>query len=129
MGYVDIAPNFAIFEEPGIKYQGHYIFCFTLEWRRQEELRYCGKLKVSFSRGGHIGQETVAENADLSQTLQMFEDPRDSTWPANIAFNTWRNLITSCLQGDEEIQELKAWDLCEKVRFVNNLNTPLMIIL
>ena len=51
MGSVSIARSFAIYEDPRMRYQGHFVVTFTLEWQTFEELCHSGNLKVQYLGG------------------------------------------------------------------------------
>ncbi len=119
MGRVSIPPNFALYEYPRICYQSHFVVCFTLEWQRCEELCHSGILKVNYFQDGTIQSDTIAAKEKLSEAwvAGLFAD--SCGCPDECAnLNTMRNLISSCVVGNEEMEDLAAWDRRNEVSFV-----------
>ena len=117
---ISIAPEFAIYEYPRIRYQGHFVICFTLEWQSIDELRHSGILKANYiGRDGRLRCETIGSREELSEAwvAGLFAD--SCGCPEELPhLNTLRNLIVSCIEGDEDLEELAAWDRLYEVSFV-----------
>ncbi len=116
---ISIAPQFAIYEYPRIRYEGNFVICFTLEWHSMDELCHSGILKVNYiGRDGRHRCDTIAANKELHEAWVsgLFADcgcPQEMHH-----LNAMRNLIMSCILGDEELEELAAWDRFYEVGFV-----------
>ena len=119
MGSVSRAPSFAIYEFIRILYQGHFALSFTPEWQNSEELRHSGTLKVQYLGGERkFVYETIASNQEMHEAwvADIFRDcgpPEES-----VALTIMKNIIISCIEGDEEMEELAAWDRLYEVGFV-----------
>ena len=117
MGSVSRAPSFAIYEFPRTLYQGHFVLSFTLDWQNSEELRHSGTLKVQYVGGeGSLSVRQLPERCmrhGLQTSSETAVPPEES-----VALTIMKNIISSCIEGDEEMEELAAWDRLYEVGFV-----------